>query len=137
MIETIEGTIGIYGATLLVAIASGFIPIINIEIYLAAVVLVTKSLPLAILLGVIAAIGQMVAKIGIYKASRAGANMSNAGMRVTPRPILLGDIFTKTIPRHQGPRQDGPPRADIGLNPPLTGRDRSRSDQGGEAAFNC
>lgn len=76
MIETIEATVGIYGATLIVAIASGFIPVINIEIYLVAVVLLTKSLPLAVLLGVIAAVGQMVAKIGIYKASRAGANLA-------------------------------------------------------------
>ena len=76
MIETIEGTIGIYGATLVVAIASGFIPLINIEIYLIAVCLLTRSLPLAILLGVIAAAGQMVAKVGIYKASRAGTNLS-------------------------------------------------------------
>lgn len=70
MFDSLAGVIGIYGATLIVAALSGVVPLINAEIYLVAVALAMKSVPLAIILGVIVALGQMVAKIGIYQASK-------------------------------------------------------------------
>lgn len=73
--DAIQATIGIYGATFIVAIVSAFIPLINAEIYLAAVALATKSIPLAIVLGLITALGQMIGKVGIYKAAQKGANL--------------------------------------------------------------
>ncbi|HEY4179160.1 MAG TPA: hypothetical protein VGM90_20090 [Kofleriaceae bacterium] len=73
--DAIQATIGIYGATFIIAIISGFVPLVNAEIYLAAVAISTKSIPLAIVLGMITALGQMVAKVGIYKAAQKGANL--------------------------------------------------------------
>lgn len=75
MIGSIEATVGIYGASFVVAILSGFIPIVNAELYLAAVALTTKSIPLALALGLIVAAGQMIAKVGIYKAALKASNL--------------------------------------------------------------
>ncbi len=74
MWDALTSTVGIYGATLVVAALSGIIPIINAEVYLVAVALLTRSVPLAIVLGLIVAAGQMIAKIGIYKAFALGAD---------------------------------------------------------------
>lgn len=75
MIGSIEATVGIYGASFVIAILSGFIPLINAEIYLVAVSVSTQSLPLAIALGFIVALGQMIAKVGIYKTARKASNL--------------------------------------------------------------
>ena len=75
MMSSIEATVGIYGASFVIAILSGFIPILNAEIYLVAVAISTESVPLAIILGLIVALGQMVAKVGIYKAARKASNL--------------------------------------------------------------
>lgn len=84
MWDSLTGTVGIYGGTLIVAVLSGFIPIINVELYLIAVTLLMRSMPLAIILGMIAAVGQMIAKVGIYKAS--------AGAATKASPKLQGKI---------------------------------------------
>ena len=75
MIGSIEATVGIYGASFVIAILSGFIPLINAEIYLVAVAVTTESIPLAVVLGFIVAFGQMIAKVGIYKAARRASNL--------------------------------------------------------------
>ena len=82
MFHSLAGTIGIYGATLVVAALSGFIPVINAEVYLVAVTLSQRSVPLAIVLGLIVAIGQMTAKVGIYKASSGAANKAKGSEKI-------------------------------------------------------
>lgn len=83
MIDGLEGTVGIYLATLVVAALSGLIPIINAEIYLIGVALYTRSIPLAIVLGIIVAVGQMIAKIAIYQAALKATNLRPGGKFAT------------------------------------------------------
>lgn len=79
MIDGLEATLGIYAASFVVAVLSGFIPIVNAEIYLVGVAVVTGNLALAVVLGVIVAAGQMVAKIGIYRAMRGATQLAAGG----------------------------------------------------------
>ncbi|MGE0869016.1 MAG: hypothetical protein AB7P03_10645 [Kofleriaceae bacterium] len=79
MIDGLEATIGIYAATFVVAVLSGFIPVINAELYLIGVAVVTGNVWLAVVLGVIVAAGQMVAKIGIYQAARGASSLGSRG----------------------------------------------------------
>ena len=67
--------IGIIPATFVVAIVSGFVPFVNAEILLGLALLKYNSIPMAIALGLLVAAGQMISKIGIYKASRGAANL--------------------------------------------------------------
>ncbi|MGE0549222.1 MAG: hypothetical protein AB7O24_22115 [Kofleriaceae bacterium] len=75
MIDGLEATLGIYAATFVVAVLSGFIPVVNAELYLIGVAVVTGNVWLAVVLGVIVAAGQMVAKIGIYQAARSASSL--------------------------------------------------------------
>ena len=62
-------------ATLGVSLISGLIPIVNAELYLLSIGFVAESWWLAIVIALAAAIGQMVAKVGIYLAARRGAEI--------------------------------------------------------------
>ena len=95
MLHSLEGTIGIYGATLVVAALSGFIPVINAEIYLVAVTLAMRSVPLAIVLGLIVAIGQMAAKVGIYKVSAGAARKAKTSEKIQAKLDKVHALMAK------------------------------------------
>src|SRR5512133_2425602 len=68
-VEELVARVGLPLATFLYCIASGFIPVVNAEIFLvgAAALAPRSSLPLVVL---VAAAGQMVAKTGMYLGGR-------------------------------------------------------------------
>lgn len=74
--DSMAAMLGVVGATLGVAVLSGVIPVLNLEIYLIGVVAVTGGIPLAIVLGLIAALGQMIAKAGLYHVARGATNLT-------------------------------------------------------------
>lgn len=75
MIDSLEGAVGIYLASFLIAVVSGVVPIVNAEIYLVGVVLAVGGIPEALILAVIVSIGQMVAKAVIYQTARGATNL--------------------------------------------------------------
>lgn len=75
MIDSIEATVGIYLATLIVSVLSGLIPLVNGEVYLIAAILVAGDPPIALVLALLVAVGQMIAKIGLYYTARGAARL--------------------------------------------------------------
>ena len=75
MIDSIEASVGIYLATLIVSVLSGLIPLVNGELYLIAAILVAGDATVALVLAVIVAIGQMIAKIGLYYTARGASEL--------------------------------------------------------------
>jgi membrane protein YqaA with SNARE-associated domain len=69
VIDSIEASVGIYLATLIVSVLSGLVPVVNGELYLVAAILVADDPVIALVLAVIVAVGQMIAKIGLYHAA--------------------------------------------------------------------
>lgn len=69
MIDSIEASVGIYLATLIVSVLSGLVPVVNGELYLVAAILVADDPVIALVLAVLVAVGQMIAKIGLYHAA--------------------------------------------------------------------
>lgn len=68
--ESIVEALGIYGATLVIGVLSGLIPIVNGELFLlGAIRLLADDLPGAIFVAVLMSIGQMIAKIILYQAA--------------------------------------------------------------------
>ncbi|MBT8494240.1 MAG: hypothetical protein KJO07_14385 [Deltaproteobacteria bacterium] len=61
--------------TLGVSLVSGLVPIVNAELYLLSIGFVAESWWLAIIIALAAAIGQMIAKVGIYLVARRGAEL--------------------------------------------------------------
>jgi membrane protein YqaA with SNARE-associated domain len=70
-----EGALGIYLASFLIAVASGVIPIVNAEIYLVGVVLAVGGIPEALVLAVVVSLGQMVAKAVIYQTAKGATTL--------------------------------------------------------------
>jgi membrane protein YqaA with SNARE-associated domain len=70
MTQAILEHCGVYAGMLIIAVVSGFVFVLPVEVVLAAVVVVVGNLPLAIALGVIAAAGQMIAKGVLYKGAQ-------------------------------------------------------------------
>lgn len=75
MIDSLEGALGLYLASFLIAVASGLIPIINAEIYLVGVVLAIGGIPEALILAALVAVGQMASKAVIYYTARGATNL--------------------------------------------------------------
>lgn len=75
MIDSIEASVGIYLATLIVSVLSGLVPIINGEVYLVAAILVAGDPTISIVLALIVAAGQMIAKIGLYYAAKGAGEL--------------------------------------------------------------
>jgi membrane protein YqaA with SNARE-associated domain len=75
VIDSIEGAVGIYLASFLIAVASGVIPIVNAEIYLVGVVLAVGGIPEALFLAVLVSVGQMVAKAVIYQTAKGATTL--------------------------------------------------------------
>lgn len=74
--ESIVEALGIYGATLVIGVLSGLIPIVNGELFLlGAIRLLADDLPGAIFVAVLMAIGQMIAKIVLYQAARKATDL--------------------------------------------------------------
>ena len=57
MIDSIEASVGIYLATLIISVLSGLVPLVNGEVYLAAAILVVREPAAALALAVIVALG--------------------------------------------------------------------------------
>ncbi|MBA2539335.1 MAG: hypothetical protein H0V17_06855 [Deltaproteobacteria bacterium] len=75
MVDTIEGAVGIYLASFVVAMISGVFPLVNAEIYLAGIVIASRvPWPTLIVLGVIIACGQMVTHSLLFHAARGAAH---------------------------------------------------------------
>jgi len=75
VVDSIEGAVGIYLASFVVAMISGVFPLVNAEIYLAGIVVASPvSWPSLIVLGVIIACGQMVTHSFLFHAAHGVAN---------------------------------------------------------------
>ena len=76
LVDSIVAALGIYAGTLVVGVLSGLVPVINGELFLIGVVLITGQLWPAIALALLVAVGQMIAKFilfkGVARASEAG-----------------------------------------------------------------
>ncbi|HSK03931.1 MAG TPA: VTT domain-containing protein [Kofleriaceae bacterium] len=78
MIDSIEATVGIYLATLIISVLSGLVPVVNGELYLIAAIVVADDPVVALVLAVIVALGQMIAKIGLYHAARGATELGRS-----------------------------------------------------------
>ena len=74
-----------FAASFAVAILSGLVPVINAEIYLVGVVLAVGGIPEALLLALIVALGQMVAKVFMYQAALRATNLGKRSPRLEPK----------------------------------------------------
>lgn len=61
----------------MVGVLSGLVPVINGEIFLVGVVLLTRDAPTAIVLALLVAVGQMVAKWILYKAAHGATGIGS------------------------------------------------------------
>jgi membrane protein YqaA with SNARE-associated domain len=69
--EDLLAMLGLYGGTFVVAIISGLVPLVNAEVVLIGLVRLVVTDPSQLpALVVLTAVGQMIAKIGLYHASR-------------------------------------------------------------------
>lgn len=83
MVDSIEGAVGIYLASFVIAVISGAFPIVNAELYLGGIVLSSRvAWPTLMLLVVIIACGQMISHSLLFQAGRKGAK---AGGRRRPK----------------------------------------------------
>lgn len=108
MIDSIEATVGIYLATLIISVLSGLVPVVNGELYLIAAIVVADDPVVALVLAVIVALGQMIAKIGLYyaalgatelgRSTRLGAKLERAQLlieRWQGKPLTL--LFVSAV----------------------------------------
>src|SRR5687768_4090728 len=102
MVDSIVAALGIYAGTLAVGVLSGLVPIVNGELYLIGVVLLAGEVWPAVILAVLVAIGQMIAKVILYKAvhrateagkqSRFGDKIAKARARIDKwqdKPLIV------------------------------------------------
>ncbi len=76
MIDSIEGAVGIYLASFVIAVISGAFPLVNAEVYLASIVIASRvAWPQLIALGIIIACGQMVSHSLLFHAARGVAKV--------------------------------------------------------------
>ena len=78
MIDSIEASVGIYLATLVVSVLSGLVPVINGELYLIAAILVAGDPTVALVLAAIVAVGQMIAKVVLYYTARGATELGRS-----------------------------------------------------------
>lgn len=74
-----------FAASFAIAIVSGLVPIVNAELYLIGVVLAVGGIPEALVLAVIVALGQMVAKVIMYQAAMRATNLGKRSPRFEPK----------------------------------------------------
>lgn len=75
MVDSIVAALGIYAGTLAIGVLSGLVPVINGELYLAGVVLVSGKVWPAVVLALLVAVGQMIAKVVLYKAAHGATEL--------------------------------------------------------------
>jgi membrane protein YqaA with SNARE-associated domain len=73
--EHLAREIGPHAATLIVGFLSGFIPIVNAELFLIAMAALMPTTQAALLIGLTCASGQMVAKVLIFFAASGAMNL--------------------------------------------------------------
>jgi len=78
VIDSIEASVGIYLATLIVSVLSGLLPLVNGEVYLIAAILVAGDPTIALVLALLVAVGQMIAKVGLYYTARGAARLGRS-----------------------------------------------------------
>jgi membrane protein YqaA with SNARE-associated domain len=67
VIESLQGDLGLYGATFVICFIGGLVPIVNCEVYLAVAVTQWMTSPVQIpAIVLLASTGQMVAKLLLY-----------------------------------------------------------------------
>jgi membrane protein YqaA with SNARE-associated domain len=81
MMSALSTTLGIYAGTLVVCFLMGLVPILNTELFLIGVVLVAQNLGLAIVLGLLAAFGEVMAKVVLYYTARGAVDLGSARHR--------------------------------------------------------
>jgi membrane protein YqaA with SNARE-associated domain len=81
MLDSIEATLGLAGATLVAGVLSGLIPVVNGELYLVGAVLLTGDVWSALALAVLLSIGQMIAKAILYQAARKATTAAVTGTK--------------------------------------------------------
>lgn len=97
MIEALTGSLGIYVASFAIAVISGVVPIVNAELYLIAACVAVGQVPAAIAIAVLVALGQMVAKAGIYRAARCATEL---GKRHSGKHAAKLDRARKLVEKH-------------------------------------
>jgi len=75
--DSLAAHFGIYAATLIVGVVSGLVPIVNGELYLISALLITYDPKTGIVLAVLLAVGQMIAKVVLYQAARRASNVGH------------------------------------------------------------
>jgi membrane protein YqaA with SNARE-associated domain len=75
LLDSIVAALGIYGGTLVVGVLSGLVPVVNGELFLIGVVLLTGEVGPAIALALLVAVGQMIAKVVLYKAAHGATGL--------------------------------------------------------------
>ncbi|MEO8706687.1 MAG: VTT domain-containing protein [Kofleriaceae bacterium] len=70
MLDSVEGTLGLAGASLIAGVLSGLVPVINGELYLVGAVLLVDDVWSALALALLLSVGQMIAKAILYQAAR-------------------------------------------------------------------
>jgi membrane protein YqaA with SNARE-associated domain len=71
VVDSIEGAVGIYLASFVIAVISGFFPLVNAEIYLVGLTMASRvPWPSAIVLGILIACGQMVSHSLLFHGAR-------------------------------------------------------------------
>ena len=69
MVDTIEAAVGIYVGSFVLAVISGVFPLVNAELYVIGISVAGGSLPLALAIASIVAVGQMVSHAALFQAA--------------------------------------------------------------------
>jgi membrane protein YqaA with SNARE-associated domain len=80
-VESWAGDLGVYGGTLLVCFVSGLVPFINAEVWLVAIALSVAAPATLACVVVLAAIGQMIAKVLLYLAAKGALELPTGRYR--------------------------------------------------------
>lgn len=76
--DSLGASVGIYLATLIIAVLSGLVPLVNGELYLVAAVLLVGAPAPALALALLVAVGQMIAKVVLYYTARGASELGRA-----------------------------------------------------------
>jgi membrane protein YqaA with SNARE-associated domain len=99
----VEGTVGIYAGSFAIAMLSGVVPIVNAELYLVGVVLAVGGVPEALVLAVVVALGQMIAKAVLYQSARGVTNgVTKLGRKRTPKLERMIERARAKVERWRG-----------------------------------
>ena len=83
--ESLLEATGVYVGTLLVGILSGLVPVVNSELFIAVAIrlfLLDGGLLGVIAVGLLMALGEMIAKVGLYQAAQRGSELASGKLAV-------------------------------------------------------